>query len=72
MTSMMMLGITIEVRENKALPLKGRTQAWLGHFWPLLEPLPLEIFWKLGNFALLDSGLNLLKARNNKLDKCLI
>ena len=27
MTSMMMLDITIEVRENKALPLKGRTQA---------------------------------------------
>ena len=37
MTSMMMLDITIEVRENKALPLKGRTQTWLEHFWALLE-----------------------------------
>ena len=37
MISIMMLDITIEVRENKALPLKGRTQAWLGHFWALLE-----------------------------------
>ena len=76
MTSMMMLDITIEVSVNTGLPLKGRTQAWLGHFlgtsghyW---KPLPLDIFWKLGNFTLLDSGLNLLKARNNKLDKCLI
>ena len=69
MTYMMMLDITIEVRENKALPLKGRTQAWLGHSW---KPLLLDIFRKLGNFALLDFGLNLPKARNNKLDKCLI
>ena len=69
MTSMVMLDITIEVRENKALPLKGRTQAWLGHSW---KPLPLDIFWQLGNFAPLDFGLNLLKARNYKLDKCLI
>ena len=28
--------------------------------------------YKLGNFVHLDFGLNLLKARNNKLDKCLI
>ena len=69
MTSVVMLDIIIEVRENKALPLKGRTQTWLGHSW---KPLPLDISWKLGNFALLDFGLNLLKARNNKLDKCLI
>ena len=49
MTSMMMLDITIEVSVNIGLPLKGRTQAWLGHFlgtssghfW---KPLPLEIF----------------------------
>ena len=40
-----------------------------GHFW---KALLLGIFWKLGNFALLDFGLNLLKAGNNKLDKCLI
>ena len=76
MTSMMMLDITMEVNVNIGLPLKGRPQAWLGHFlgtsghfW---KPLSLDIFWKLGNFALLDFGLNSLKARNNKLDKCLI
>ena len=40
-----------------------------GHFW---KALLLDIFLKLGDFALLDFGLNLLKARNNKLDKCLI
>ena len=76
MISMMMLDITIEVSVNIGLPLKGRTQSWLGHFlgtsghfW---KPLSLDKFWKLGNFVLLDFGLNLLKARNNKLDKCLI
>ena len=37
MTSMMMLSVTIEVSVNIGLPLKGRTQAWLGHFWALLE-----------------------------------
>ena len=31
MTSMMMLSITMEVRVNIDLPLKGRPQAWLGH-----------------------------------------
>ena len=72
MTSMMMSDITIEVSVNIGLPLKGRTQAWLGHSWALLENLFLGIFWILGNFALLDIGLNLLKVRNNKLDKCLI
>ena len=37
-----------------------------GHFWKAL------LLGILGNFALLDIGLKLLKARNNKLDKCLI
>ena len=63
----------MEVSVNKALPLKGRTQAWPGHFWALLDTS--STFWLilvLGNFTLLDFGLNLLKARNNKLDKCLI
>ena len=32
MTSMMMLEITMEVSVNIDLPLKGRDQAWLGHF----------------------------------------
>ena len=36
MTSMMMLDITMEVSVNIGLPLKGRTQAWLGHSWALL------------------------------------
>ena len=39
MTSMMMLGITIEVSINKSLPIKGRTQAKLGHSWAILETL---------------------------------
>ena len=71
--------MTMEVSVNIGLPLKGRTQAWLGHFWALLDTsghfwkaLLLGIFWQLGNFALLDFGLNSLKANNNKLDKCLI
>ena len=79
MASMMMLDITMEVSVNIGLPLKGRTQAWLGHSWALLgtfrhfwKALLLGIFWALGNFTHLDFGLNLLKARNNKLDKCLI
>ena len=33
---MMMLDITIEVSVNIGLPLKGRTQAWFGHFWKAL------------------------------------
>ena len=48
-----------------AWPLLGTS----GHSWKLL---PLDIFWQLGNLALLDFGLNLLKARNNRLDKPLI
>ena len=49
MTSMMMLEITMEVSVNIDLPLKGRAQAWLGHFlgtlghfWELLESFT---FW---------------------------
>ena len=38
-------------------------------FWLYLWHIYAEI---MGNFTLLDLGLNLLKARNNKLDKCLI
>ena len=70
MTSMVMMDIIMEVSVNKALPLKGRTQAWLGHFWALLDTS--STFRLRKTFALLDFGLNLLKARNNKLDKCLI
>ena len=48
MTSMMMLDITMEVSVNIGLPLKGRTQAWLGHFWALFghfwKALLLDIF----------------------------
>ena len=33
MTSMVMLGITMEVSINKSLPIKGKTQAKLGHSW---------------------------------------
>ena len=44
--------------------------------WALLTLLNtlrnFHIFWHLGNFALLDFGQNILKAGNNKLDKCLI
>ena len=36
MTSMMMLGIAIEVSINKSLPIKGKTQAKLGHSWSFL------------------------------------
>ena len=32
----------------------------------------LDILASLGNFTLLDLGLNLLKTQNNLLDKCLI
>ena len=57
MTSMMMLEITMEVSVNIGLPLKGRTQAWLGqpflgtsgtstlgHSWKLLGTS--GYFWK--------------------------
>ena len=39
MTSMVMLSNTIEVSINIGLPLKGRAQVWLGHFWTLLGTL---------------------------------
>ena len=48
---MMMLSITIEVSVNIRLPLKGRTKAWLGHFWALLET-----FRHLGEALLLGNG----------------
>ena len=73
MTSMMMLGITMEVSINKSLPIKGKTQAKLEHSWSFLGTLGnswtlfgiLDIFG-IGfgtNFTLLDSGLNSLKYR---------
>ena len=46
-TSMVMLGITMEVSINKSLPIKGKTQAKLGHSWALLETL-----WYFGHLAL--------------------
>ena len=39
MSSMMMLDITMEASINKSLPIKGKTQAKLGHSWALLETL---------------------------------
>ena len=39
-----MLDITIEVSVNIGLPLKDRTQAWLGHSWALLGTS--GHFWK--------------------------
>ena len=48
MTSMMMLNITIEVSVNIELPLKGRPQAWLGHFWALFRPF--RLLGTLGTF----------------------
>ena len=36
MTSMLMLDITMEVSINKSLPIKGKTQAKLGHSWSFL------------------------------------
>ena len=62
---MMMLNITIEVSVNKELPLKRRTQAWLGHFfWAHLNTLTFRLVWLLGNSTLLDFGLNSVKVRN--------
>ena len=63
-----------QCKQSTAFKRQDQSLAWAllgtsGHFW---KPLLLDIFRKLGNFALLDFGLNLLKARNNKLDKCLI
>ena len=39
MTYIVMLGITMEVSISKSLPIKGKTQAKLGHSWALLETL---------------------------------
>ena len=36
MTSMVMLGITMEVSKNKSLPIKGKTQTKPGHSWSFL------------------------------------
>ena len=55
MTSMVMLDITMEVSVNKELPLKGWTQAWLGHFWALLETFTfrhIKAIGKLCSFGL--------------------
>ena len=41
MTSMVMLGITMEVSINKSLPVKGKTQAKLGHSWALFGTLDI-------------------------------
>ena len=51
MTSMMMLDITIEVSVNIKLPLKGRTQAWLGHFWALLETFTFRLNLEIGKLC---------------------
>ena len=59
MTSMMMLGITMEVSINKSLPIKGKTQAWaflgtFGNSWALfgiLDILALAL-GKLYSFGL--------------------
>ena len=74
MTSMMMLDITIEVSVNIGLPLKGRTQAWLGHFlgtsgtslFGYIFGIFIQKLWETLLFW------TLLKDRNNKLVKCLI
>ena len=71
MTSMVMLGITMEVSINKSLLIKGKTQAKLGHSWALFGILDI-LALALGNFTLLDSGLNSVEIQNNLLDKCLI
>ena len=51
MTSMMMLDITIEVSVNKELPLKGWSQAWLGHFWALLETFTFRHILAIGKLS---------------------
>ena len=56
MTSMMMLGITMEVSINKSLPIKGKTQAKLGHSWALfgildILALALGILYSFGLWA---------------------
>ena len=57
MTSMMMLSITMEVRVNIDLPLKGRPQAWLGHsltlgtLWALLESFTFRHILEIGKLC---------------------
>ena len=58
MTSMTMLDITMEVSVNIGLPLKGRTQAWLGnslgtlgHFWALLESFTFRHILEIGKLC---------------------
>ena len=41
MTSMVMPSITMEVSINKSLPIKGKTQAKLGHSWALFSILDI-------------------------------
>ena len=49
MTSMMMLGITMQVSINKSLPIKGKTQAKLGH--PDILALYLGKLYSFGLWA---------------------
>ena len=77
MTSMMMLGITMEVSINKSLPIKGKTQAKLGHSWALLETLGYSLFQTFLALALrklYSFGLwaKFTEIQNNLLDKYLI
>ena len=81
MTSMMMLGITMEVSINKSLPIKGKTQTKPRHFWSFLGTFgnSWTLFAILDMLALaleklysLDSGLNSVEIQNNLLDKCFI
>ena len=55
MTSMMMLDTTMEVSVSKELPLKGRPQAWLGHFfehfWALLESFTFGHILEIGKLC---------------------
>ena len=48
--------------------------AWalLDTLWALLESFTFRHILEIGKLGHLDFGLNLLKVRNNKLDKCLI
>ena len=57
--------ITMEVSVNKSFPIKSKTQAKLGHSWLLLgfRHCRYILAETMGNFTLLDFGLNLLKYR---------
>ena len=67
MTSMMMLDITIEVSVNIGLPLKGRTQAWLGHFfghfWALLESFTFRHILEIGKLCALGLWAKFTKSK---------